>query len=70
MATLYIRNLPEALVKAIRIKALQEGKRVDTLLTPFLELAANSQPLPTIEDCDPYFTAPASPAWSTRKAAK
>ena len=45
MASLYLRNLSEKLVRAVRIKALEEGVTVPELLTPFLEMACNSKPV-------------------------
>lgn len=52
MGTLYIRNLPDALVKAVRMKAIEEDKRIDELLAPFIELAVNSKPInsPIVSD--------------------
>ena len=45
MASLYIRNLTDQLVKAVRMKALAEDKRVDELVAPMLEMLVNSKPV-------------------------
>jgi hypothetical protein len=39
MASLYIRNLSDALVKAVRVKCIEEDKRIDELLLPYIEMA-------------------------------
>jgi hypothetical protein len=45
MASLYLRDLSDTLVKAVRMKALAEGKRISELVVPMLELLVNSQPV-------------------------